>query len=66
MFFELCLYVHFYFYRNLSVQNQELEVSEKSRDSTASAYSAFYPTTGIPVSKNGVRHDIPFIMQVRA
>lgn len=37
---------------------------EKSRDSVASAYTASYPTHGVPASKNGLRHDVPLIMSV--
>lgn len=55
-----CIFLH----RNLQIQNQELPCQEKARDSTASAYSGMYPTHNIPVSKNGVRHDIPIAMQV--
>ena len=51
-------------YRNLQVQNMEVEKVEKSRDRTASAYSAQYPTHGVPVSKNGVREDVKIVMQV--
>ncbi|CAL8147682.1 unnamed protein product [Orchesella dallaii] len=49
---------------NLQVQNQEVPCQEKARDSTASAYSGMYLTHNIPVSKNGVRHDIPIAMQI--
>ncbi|CAG7711905.1 unnamed protein product [Allacma fusca] len=51
-------------FKSLQVQNMEVQCLEKSRDRTASAYSAQYPTHGVPVSKNGVRHDIPVVMQL--
>jgi len=46
------------------VQNQEVQCVEKSRDSVASAFSAQYPTHGVPPSKNGLRHDIPLVLQL--
>jgi len=50
--------------RNLQVQNQEVQCVERSRDSVASAFSAQYPTHGVPPSKNGLRHDIPLVLQL--
>jgi hypothetical protein len=46
------------------IAGQELEPCEKSRDSTACAYSSYYNTDGLRPSKKGQRQDLIIIMKV--
>ncbi|KAF4517880.1 hypothetical protein B566_EDAN001834 [Ephemera danica] len=47
------------------ILGREMAACERSRDSTASAYSSYYNTQGILPSKKGHREDMPIIMKVR-
>lgn len=52
-------------YRSLVIAGQEMEPCEKSRDSTACAYSSYYNTDGLRPSKKGQRQDLIISMKVR-
>ena len=51
-------------YRSLVIFGQEMEPCEKSRDSTACAYSSYYNTNGLKPSKKGQRQDLIIVMKV--
>jgi hypothetical protein len=46
------------------IAGQEMEPCERSRDSTACAYSSYYNTDGFSPSKRGQRQDLIIAMKV--
>nr|CAD7405216.1 unnamed protein product [Timema cristinae] len=51
--------------RSLMIAGQEMEPSERFRDSTACAYSSYYNTDGLNHSKKGQREDLAIVMKVQ-
>nr|CAD7409214.1 unnamed protein product [Timema poppensis] len=49
--------------RSLMIAGQEMEPSERFRDSTACAYSSYYNTDGLNHSKKGQREDLAIVMK---
>nr|CAD7426054.1 unnamed protein product [Timema monikensis] len=48
---------------SLMIAGQEMEPSERFRDSTACAYSSYYNTDGLNHSKKGQREDLAIVMK---
>jgi len=63
MFVMFCI-IYASVYRSLVIFGQEMEPCEKSRDSTACAYSSYYNTNGLKPSKKGQRQDLIIVMKV--
>ncbi|XP_069684842.1 CB1 cannabinoid receptor-interacting protein 1-like isoform X3 [Periplaneta americana] len=51
--------------QSLVIAGQEVEPCERSRDSTACAYSSYYNTDGLSPSKKGQRQDLVIAMKVQ-
>nr|CAD7256734.1 unnamed protein product [Timema shepardi] len=50
-------------HQSLMIAGQEMEPSERFRDSTACAYSSYYNTDGLNHSKKGQREDLAIVMK---
>lgn len=50
--------------QSLVIAGQEMEPSERARDSTACAYSSYYTTEGMHPSRKGTREDLCIVMKV--